>query len=258
MPDGITEFDFEKFDAEWEQNSAEESTIEEETETETLENDLHEAETDVDLGVVGDDEEETPPAQIHESDEQKRNRAFADLRRERDEAKRQADFLQRIAEENGTTVEEMERRYTESRLEEEAETQGVPVEVLQRIQQLEQENQIIKNQTFSERFNKEVEQTIEKYKASTEEIEATMAYAGQNGLVDAMQAGNLSFDAIHRMTHFDAIMERQVQTALQTNLTQKKKRQQEAPLAQGAVASPSAETMEERAMRDAASILADW
>lgn len=256
----INEFDFEKFDQEWEQSNSEPEVEEvkevEETEIESETVEVKEVETESSQQQQQDDEE-IPPA-VQETDEQKRNAAFAQIRRERDEAKKLADFLQRIADENGTSVDDMMKNYEQARLQEQAEQQNVPVEVLQRLQQLENENKEIKNQSFTQRFNNEVTQTMEKYKADIKDIEATMAYAAQNGLVESLQTGAVSFDAVHRMAHLDTIIEKQVQNALQENLTQKKKRQQEAPLSQGSVGTPPSETLEDMAIRDAKEILAGW
>src|SRR6185312_1314000 len=211
----------ENLDAEFAEQ-AEEVIEEVETETET---ELDEV--DVEESTDEKVEEETPD--IHNADEEKRNSAFAQLRRERDEATKLAGFLKRIADENGTSVEDMMKQYEESRLQQQAEQQNVPVEVLQKLNKLEQENEQIRNQTFTERFNNQVSQTMEKYKASNEELEATFKYAADNGLVDSLKNGSMTFEAAYRLAHMDSIIEKQVQNALQENLTQKKKRQQEAP-----------------------------
>src|SRR6185312_293070 len=109
--------------------------------------------------------------------------------------------------------------------------------------------------TFTERFNNQVSQTMEKYKASNEELEATFKYAADNGLVDSLKNGSMTFEAAYRLAHMDSIIAKQVQNALQENLTQKKKRQQEAPLAHRSETVVTPESLEERAIRDAKEVM---
>lgn len=242
------EFDFEKFDEQWEQEQEQEQETELEEDIEETEEEIPEEEEEIEV------EEETPDL----TEEQKRNASFAQLRRERDEATKQAAFLQKLADENGMTVEEIVQRYEDARLEEESEEQNVPVEVLQRLKQLESENESIKSQNFTAKFNAEVESTIEKYKASEEDVKKTFEYAYENGLSDLLKAGNLSFEAAHKLAHTDAMIEKQVQNALQDNLTKKKKRQQDAPLSHGSGADFTTESLEDQAVKDAKEIMANW
>ena len=261
------EFDFEAFDKQWEAEQAETELLDVEDNGAELMNDVDESDNFEDSGVVGDGNEETeeleedqqqespPEVIVNDPDVEKRNAAFAQLRRERDEAQKQAAFIQKLAEENGMTVEELQQRYEDSRLQEEAESQNVPVEVLQRLKSLEQENEAIKNQSFSARFNAEVEATIEKYKPTEQELEATFAYAQQQGLTEALKSGSMNFETVHRMAHMDALIERQVQNAIQDSLSKKKKRQQEATVSHSSGASAVEPTLEDRAIADAKALL---
>lgn len=204
--------------------------------------------------------ETTPDVEstINDPDAEKRNATFAAMRRERDEAKQQAAFLQKLADENGMSVEDLVHRYENGKLEEQAEEQGVPLEILQQLNSQKQELDNLKYQSFSTKFNAEVEATIEKYKASEEDVEATFAYAQQNGLTDSIKSGITSFEAVHKMAHMDALIEKQVQSALQNSLTQKKKRQQEAPVGHVAGATVTASSLEDQAVADAKAIMLDW
>ena len=248
----IEDFDLEKFDADWEARMEAEENEETETESEKdVETEEVEEVSEEDVEETAETEEvETPNL----SDEEKRNAAFAQLRRERDEAAKYAEFIKKIAEENGTTPEELQKNYEEARLQREAEEKGVPVEIMQRLQQQENELNTLKNQTFSERFNNQVTQTAEKYKASKEDIEATFKYAAENGLIETLQSGTLQFEAVHKIAHMDSLIEKQVQNALQDTLTKKKKRQQEAPLPH-TTSTPSSESLEDMAIRDAKAIM---
>lgn len=245
------EFDFEKFDAEWQKEMEAEEIEEIETEESETDVETEEVEEVSEESVETPDKVDTVPDL---SEEQKRNAAFAQLRRERDEAAKYAEFLKRIADENGTTPEELQKQYEESRLQREAEEKEVPVEILQRMKQQEQELASLKQQSFSERFNNQVAQTMEKYKATQEDLEATFKYAAENGLIESMQSGSLQFEAVHKMAHMDSLIEKQVQNALQENLTKKKKRQQEAPLSHTST-TPDSESLEDMAIRDAKKIM---
>lgn len=257
------EFDFEKFDAEWAQEEAEELESEAgEGETvegdEDLEQEQEQDEPEADVQTLDEedpqDAQETPDL----SAEQERNAAFAKLRRERDEAAKQASFLQKLADDNGMTVEEIVQRYENARLEEEAEETQVPVEVLQRLKHLESENEAIKSQNFTARFNSEVESTIKKYNASEEDVKKTFEYAHENGLTELLKSGSTTFEAAHKLAHMDTMIEKQVQSAIQDSLSKKKKRQQDAPLSHGSAADYTVESLEDQAVSDAKKILANW
>jgi hypothetical protein len=239
MPENV---DLDQMQQEFEQNWIEDNeqtdieTQDEVVETPPIEEDEIQEET----------EEETP--QIHEDDAQKRNAAFAELRRKAQENEKYATFIQKLAEQSGTTPEEILQRYEEKRLEEEAEKQQVPIDVLKRIQSLEQENQSVKEQAFATRFNAQVESTIEKYGASEADVQATFQYAAENG-IDFRQS-NISFEAVHKMAHLDSIVEKQVQQSRQKELEEKKQRQLSSALPSGSsVSQTSDEPSEEDVLK---------
>ena len=253
------EFDLEKFNAEYE------ASLQTDDEKEILEDETLEDKTD---DLV--DEEETNPEgdgdpSLQEpnedlgtqTEEQKRNAAFAQLRRERDDAKRVADWLQSVADQNGTTPEEMMERYQQAILQKQADEQKIPVEVLQRLKAQEDELHSMKTSSFAERFESQVLATKETYNASEDDLDTAFKYAADNGLIEIVQSGRMTFDALYKMAHLDTLTERKVQEALQNDLTKKKKRQQEAPVPNGSSATPQDESLEERAKRDAARFIAD-
>lgn len=257
MPD--FEYDLEAFDAKWEAEQAE--TVVEEDVLDAFEDveDTEHMEEIVDDGQDAQEEETIPEVEppINDPDAEKRNATFAQMRRERDEALKQAAFLQKLADDNGMSVEDVVQRYENARLEEQSEAQGVPIEVLQQLQSQKQELENLKYQSFSARFNAEVESTIEKYKVNEQDLEATFAYAQQNGLTDSLKAGTTSFEAVHKMAHMDAMIEAQVQNALQNSLTQKKKRQQEATVVNNSGGVASEPSLEDQAIADAKEIMAN-
>lgn len=240
------EFDLEAFDAEWEEMQSAENEAEDVEGVEDFET----------PEVVEDFEpeakaEETPDL----SDAARRDSSFAQLRRERDAYAQQTAWMEQLAKDNGMTPDELRQRYEDSRLEQEAETQGIPVEILQRVQTLEQENQSIKEQTWSSNFNSQVSATIEKYNVSDTDLEKTFAYAQERGLVDSIKAGHIPFEDLHFLAHKDTIVNTQAEKAVQDSLTQKKKRQTEASIPVGTGAPDSPASLLEQADADAKRIM---
>lgn len=254
---GEDEFDFDAFDAEFEaEYEAEGDEVVADPEPDAV---LDEEITPSEADVVpeGDDEEVTPPSR--EVDQSKHDASFAQMRRERDEARKESEWIQAMAKENGTSVEEMRSRYEQAKLANEAEEKGVPVEFLQRQTQTERELAELKENSFNERFNSSVEATIAKYNVTTDELEQTFAYARQEGLVDVVKQGALSFDALHRLAHLESFTEKKVQSALQDSLAQKKKRQSEAPIGNGATSSPDGVAdLDALVDKDVKEALANW
>lgn len=251
---GEDEFDFEAFDKEFEEQYQAEELEDEEVEADEIEDEVA-GDDSLEADEI-EDEVAVPPSR--EEDKSKHDSAFAQLRRERDEAKQLADWIKAMAEENGTTPEEMRSRYEESKLSQEAEKAGVPLEFLQRQTQTERELQELKEQSFNERFNSSVEATISKYEATPEDIEQTFAYARDEGLVEAVKSGAISFDALHRLAHLESFTEKKVQSALQDSLAQKKKRQSEAPLPNGSASFDGDDDLDALAKKDAEEALQGW
>lgn len=249
------EFDLEAFNQKWEQEQAE--NPDEDVEVPEGDEDLDtdpEPEDDLASDELEDELDEEPEGDEpnpNDPEEQKRNQAFAQLRRERDEAKKFQSFLEQLAEQNGMTVEQVMQNYQNAQLQKEADAKGVPVDLLQRMKALEEENEIIKGQTFAEKFNANVEQTIQKYGATEDEVDATFQYIQQKGLVDAVKQGHFSFEELHKLAHLDTLVEKKSTEAVQKNLSNKKKRQKEAPLGHTSNATDTEDSLEQRAIADA-------
>jgi hypothetical protein len=252
---GFDEFDMDKFDKEFADEVGE---IEEETNDEVVETEEENADD-----VVSDEEpteeaeevEETPP--INDPDTEKRNRAFADMRRELEESKKYAEFIKRLADENGMSPDDIVKQYEERQLQQEAEAKNTDPEVLRRVKQLEQENNQVKEQAFSERFNSQVQSAIEKYGANEDQIRSTFQYAVDNGI--DFKNSNISFDAAYRLAHMDDIVNQTKEQTRQELLASKKKRQQDAAIPNGEGSSQfDSNDLEEAAIKDARAILENW
>jgi hypothetical protein len=210
-----------EFDAEW----TEEPEVEVETEVETEE----ETETE----VSEEQEETTPPEKvIHDEDTEKRNRAFADLRRERDEAKKYADFINQLAEETGVTPEEILNRYNERKLATKAQETGVPVEFLKKQTETETKLSQLEERLTAERLDAQIKTVENKYGADEEAVRSAFQYMFEAG-IDPRTTPNVDFEKFYRAANLDNIIQKEVQQARQKDLEDKKKRQESASIANG-------------------------
>jgi hypothetical protein len=183
------------------------------------------------------EETETQP-NPNDEDADKRNRAFADMRRELETAKKYADALKRIAEEGGVNPDELLERYEERRLQAQAEQTGVPVEFLQKQTATEARLQQLEENLRAERIDAQVNQAIEKYGATDDDIRGTFQYMMESG-VDPRVAENIDFEKFYRAANLDKIIQKEVENARQTDLENKKKRQESASIGNGTSVSPS-------------------
>src|SRR6185312_13590955 len=60
---------------------------------------------------VVEEQQEEIPAEVNSPEEQKRNQAFANMRRELEESKRLSDWINTVAQQNGITPEQMMENY---------------------------------------------------------------------------------------------------------------------------------------------------
>lgn len=252
------DFDFDKFDEDFEKSIAadEEGNPEVEPTPEGGEVDEGQDENLSEEEPQGEQDQQQQEPTPDLTEEQKRNAAFAQLRRERDEAARKAAWLEKLAQDSGMTVEELQQRYEEQRLKKEAEQQGVPVEVLQRLQKTEQENEQIKARLQAETFNKQVTETLAKYSGTEENFNNTIRYAQENGLFEALKAGAVTFEAAYKLAHIDTMLEEAKKSAVQEDLARQKKRQEEAPLAVGSGTPPSpTDDLDDQVMAEVAEMI---
>lgn len=242
----IDTFDLEAFDAKYEE------------ELETSEEDTEEIEDNEDSLEESDDtEEEEEAPQIHDNDADKRNAAFAELRRKAEENEKYAKVIQGLADKHGMTPEEVLQQYEDSQLETQAEREGVPVDVLKRIRSLETENQSAKQEAFLSQFQAQIDETMSKYGATDEQVRATFDFAIKNGI--DFENMPVTFEAAYKLAHLDEITEKRVKDAIQQDLSVKKKRQQDAGIPNGAGSSQSSQDdLLNSAVNEARDIVSDW
>lgn len=200
------------------------------------------------------EEEEEPQ---HDPDEERRNQAFANLRRQAQENQRYADFVKQLAETSGTTPEEVIQRLEDIKMQEKAEKDGVSIEVARRLTQLEEENKQAKLDKAEIRFNSQVEKVVEKYGATEQDLDEAYRYAMENGL-DLVGNEKLNFDTVFRAAHLDTIVESQIHRARQKDLSSKKKRQAQSPLPNGTGSNNADGDLLSQATKDAQDFMANW
>lgn len=215
-----------EFESEWTEETQEEVEVTEEQPEEVEESN----EPDLnDEALETETKEETPNPNDPEAD--KRNRAFADLRRERDEAKKYADFINRLAQDSGVTPEEILNRYEERKLSEQAQKENVPVEYLKRQTQTETELSQLKERLAAERLDSQIKGVESKYGADEDAVRSTFEYMFSAGIDP--RTSEVDFEKFYRAANLDSIIQKEVETARQKDLENKKKRQESASIPNG-------------------------
>jgi hypothetical protein len=215
----------EEFESEWTETEVEDAPSEETVETEP------------EAGQEAEEAEETPQQEEAEVPnpndpaEDKRNAAFAQLRREAEANKKYADFINRLAEESGVKPEEILARYEEKKLTEQAEKQGTTVDFLKRQTATENELTQLKERLAAERLDNQIKTVEGKYGADEAAVRSTFEYMFAAG-VDPRTA-EVDFEKFYRAANLDSIIQKEVENARQKDLEDKKKRQESASIANG-------------------------
>lgn len=210
------------FEAEWNDDPAEETVETVETAEET-------PETTEEVEVP--ETQETPEAPPVEDD--KRNKAFAELRRQAEENKRYAEFISRMAQDNGVKPEDILARYEERKLQEQAQAEGVPVDFLKRQTSTESEVASLKEQLAAERLDKQIQSVVSKYSATDADIQTAFEEMFKSG-IDPRENPNVDFERFYRAANLDSIIQKEVERSRQKDLEDKAKRQESASVPNGA------------------------
>jgi K+-transporting ATPase c subunit len=185
-------------------------------------------------------EQEQENPNPNDEDADKRNRAFADLRRQADENKKYADFISRLAQDSGVSPEEILNRYQERQLEAEAEQQQVPVEFLKESRETKSELTQLKEQLRAERMETQIESVKSKYGADDNAIRAAFEEMFDSG-IDPRVTDNVNFEKFYRAANVESIIQKEVENARQKDLANKKQRQTSAAIGNGTSVSPSSD-----------------
>ena len=214
-----------------ESEDSETEEVETETETEEIE-EAEESETeDSETEEEEEPEEETElnrdePFKQKQKQTKEENAAFAQLRREKEQLEQQTKVLEQVAAQYGMTVDQFQQAYQQQQEEARAKEQGVPVDVLRRMEAMERQLNEQKNSSHKEKFWSEVDTVKSKYGLNNDEINKIFDYIGKNGLVN-MDTGTpaVPFEFIYKAANHDNILERKVTEEKQKSLAAKKKRQ---------------------------------
>lgn len=192
-------------------------------------------------------------------DQQVRDAAFADMRRQMQEAQAQAAFVQRMADHYGMTPEELQQQWLDDQLERQAQDQNVPVEVLRKQNQLESEVAELRHQTESQRVQAQISEVMAKHGADEASIQSAVDYIQQNNLSNLVFSGALPFEQAYKLAHMESMIDTAKKDAVQKSLSDKKKRQQAAQPKPngGSNASVDEDDLDAKAAAAAASIIKD-
>lgn len=225
---GEEEFDFDKFDEEFENSYQEETQDQDSTEHQEGEQQEEVVDEPKDEDGEGEDEpkDDIDPS-IHDDDVHKRNQAFKQLREQAQEGQKFKAFVEKVAELNGMTPEQVIQKFEEQQLQQEAQQKGVDPEIYKRLKTLEEENEQIKTQALREKFNAQADMIMKKYEVSLEEMEEFIREATQKGIDLYTTDMEVAFKGLRH----EKILEAELKKAQQEYLAQKKERQTKASLA---------------------------
>src|SRR5699024_1944385 len=180
------------------------------------------------------EDDETPP-ENDTSDEQpevpgdeKRtpDQAFAEMRRRAEQSEPLAKWVSDLAAKQGfEDPQQLIDAFEQQRLAKEAEAKGVPVDVYQRLHQLEKENKEKDEQAFSQKFNHEVEQAKQKYDLDDNQLNEVFRFMGQRGFIDENGKTTLPFEDAYILANKDNMIENAKEQAKQDYLEQLKQKQ---------------------------------
>lgn len=169
---------------------------------------------------------------IPKFEQPKQNEAFKTMRLQMEEAQRQAKsneqykmFLEELAHQSGQTPEQLMESTRQIMLKRQAEQQNIPVDVLQRIQAQEKELAQFKEQSQAQVFNQNMGALVSKLQLKEDEVKQFFADAqAQN--IDLRQVPNL--EMVYKGLYADVLIEKARQEAVQKQLADKRRRQEQA------------------------------
>ena len=170
--------------------------------------------------VEAEEEEETSSEPINDPDVHKRNEAFKKLREEKQKLEQSDKFLADLASQYGLTKEELVEKFNNDRVKKEAQKQGIPLEQFQKMQQLEQEVQTIKQRYSQETFNYEADRLVQKYNIPANQIESLFQQIGGLG-IDVLSNPKL-LEVAYKALNYDVAL----QKGRQAQLEETKKRRE--------------------------------
>lgn len=184
--------------------------------------------TDGDVEETSTAEEDTTVKPTVQSS--KTNEAFKQMRQDMETYKAQAqqnasyaNIIKEIAETNGITPEELIQNYNDRKAAQEAEKQGIPVEVYKKLNALEQEVQMLRAKPIEEKFNNQMNSLISKYNLQEQDVKDFYLQAHENGF-DLTKVKDI--EKVYSFLNVDKVINQKEQERLE----QKEKIKKQAPL----------------------------
>lgn len=173
-----------------------------------------------------EDEPETPegtePETPQEPQKNTPDQAFAQMRRQVEQYEPIAKWVQDLAVQQGfSDPQELINAFQQRQLEKEAEQAGVPVDVYQRLHQLETENKQKTEQMQAAQFNAEVDQVKAKYNLNDDQLTAVFQFMGQRGY----DAGSIPFEDAYVLANRETLVQQAEDRGRQSYLEEKRKKQ---------------------------------
>ena len=158
------------------------------------------------------------------------NAAFAELRRQKEAAEAQARVLEQVAAQYNMTPEQFQAAWKQQQDEARAKQQGIPVDVLRRMESMESQLNEQKGSAAKDKFWNEVDTVKAKYDLTNDDINKIFNYIGEQGLVNLeTKLPSVGFEFAYKAANFDNVLARRETEAKQKDLAAKKKRQTNAP-----------------------------
>lgn len=212
-----------------------EASQQQETDDQVLE---QEPEQDLDEGqeeldpedIVPSGEEEQQILTTQEQDQEKNQKrtpdqAFAEMRRKIEQYEPLAQWVQDLAVQQGyQDPTELMKAYEDYKMEQEAKSQGIPVDVYKRLHELETENKRAKEEALATKFNSEVEKTIQKYNLNDDQLQQVFEYMARNGY----NAGDIPFEDAYILANKDRLIQEAEERGKQKYLESLQKKQKQA------------------------------
>lgn len=180
--------------------------------------------------VVEPETTTTTALPTEETQVSKSDAAFKRMRQEAEAYKAQAEqnasyasVIKEIAQANGITPEELIKNYNDKKAAQEAEKQGIPVEVYNKLQALEQEVQVLRNKPIEEKFNTQINDLVKKYNLDEVAVGEFYKQAHENGF-DLLKVKDI--EKVYSFLNVDKVINQKEQERLE----QKEKIKKQAPL----------------------------
>ncbi|WP_142952926.1 hypothetical protein [Bacillus cereus] len=187
---------------------------------------------------------EPPSTENQNFPNDRQNEAFARIRRENEQYQQQISEMQRfrdtiaeIGAARGMTPEQVLESYEQARLQQQAQETGVPVEHLQRLQQVETQLEAQQYQQLQSETQNQLVALQQKYNLSNEDMSAFIDTAQEQGFDPRFAP----VEAYYLMLNQENITKRAVEQARQADLEAEKQRQLTTPIGNkgGAAATPT-------------------